>query len=283
MANAKLAYQLFQERHSGARWEALAAQGAKVQRPLWASTSTKNPEYSDTLYVDELVGPRHRQHPGARLDRGAARPRRPPARHRGAGRRWGPGGDRRAGRAGVDYDDLTRPSSGRASTPSPAPTRTSSPPSTSARKRSRSVVPAPTRDLASACTWIAAPRLSRRRHRRLGHRRRAGPLPTTPSSPPTAWPRARWSWSTTTGRPRSTTRCRPASRSREARPPTPPPASPPSAAVPHSSARSATTPSARSSSTTCAPPASSTRPLRARPGRRRPGASSSSRPMPSGR
>lgn len=57
VANAKLAYQLFRERHSGARWDALAAQGAKVQRPLWASTSTKNPEYSDTLYVDELVGP----------------------------------------------------------------------------------------------------------------------------------------------------------------------------------------------------------------------------------
>jgi transaldolase len=56
VANAKLAYQLFLERHSGARWEALAGQGAKVQRPLWASTSTKNPEYSDTLYVDELVG-----------------------------------------------------------------------------------------------------------------------------------------------------------------------------------------------------------------------------------
>jgi len=57
VANAKLAYQLFRERHSGARWEPLAARGAKVQRPLWASTSTKNPAYSDTLYVDELVGP----------------------------------------------------------------------------------------------------------------------------------------------------------------------------------------------------------------------------------
>ena len=56
VANAKLAYRLFRERHSGARWEALAAQGARVQRPLWAATSTKNPEYSDTLYVDELVG-----------------------------------------------------------------------------------------------------------------------------------------------------------------------------------------------------------------------------------
>ncbi|MCU1457346.1 MAG: transaldolase [Actinomycetia bacterium] len=57
VSNAKLAYQLFQERFSGDRWDALAAKGAKVQRPLWASTSTKNPEYSDTLYVDELIGP----------------------------------------------------------------------------------------------------------------------------------------------------------------------------------------------------------------------------------
>ncbi|MDQ1515328.1 MAG: transaldolase / glucose-6-phosphate isomerase [Actinomycetota bacterium] len=56
VANAKLAYQLFQERHSGARWDTLAAQGAKVQRPLWASTSTKNPDYPDTLYIDELIG-----------------------------------------------------------------------------------------------------------------------------------------------------------------------------------------------------------------------------------
>jgi len=57
VANAKLAYQLFKERHSGARWEALAAQGARVQRPLWASTSTKNPSYRDVLYVEELIGP----------------------------------------------------------------------------------------------------------------------------------------------------------------------------------------------------------------------------------
>ncbi|MDQ1566090.1 MAG: transaldolase, partial [Actinomycetota bacterium] len=57
VANAKLAYQLFKDRHSGARWEALAAQGARVQRPLWASTSTKNPAYSPTLYIDELIGP----------------------------------------------------------------------------------------------------------------------------------------------------------------------------------------------------------------------------------
>jgi transaldolase/glucose-6-phosphate isomerase len=56
VANAKLAYEQFQKRFSGQRWEALAAQGARLQRPLWASTSTKNPAYSPTLYVDELVG-----------------------------------------------------------------------------------------------------------------------------------------------------------------------------------------------------------------------------------
>lgn len=57
VANAQLAYRLFQERFSGPRWEALAARGARVQRPLWASTSTKNPAYRDVLYVEELIGP----------------------------------------------------------------------------------------------------------------------------------------------------------------------------------------------------------------------------------
>jgi transaldolase len=57
IANAQLAYQLFLERFSGERWQRLAAAGARVQRPLWASTSTKNPELPDTLYVDELIGP----------------------------------------------------------------------------------------------------------------------------------------------------------------------------------------------------------------------------------
>jgi len=57
VANAKLAYRLFEQRFSGSRWEALAAKGANVQRPLWASTSTKNPAYSDLLYVDTLIGP----------------------------------------------------------------------------------------------------------------------------------------------------------------------------------------------------------------------------------
>ena len=57
VAQAKLAFKLFTETFSGPRWEALATRGARVQRPLWASTSTKNPEYPDTLYVDELIGP----------------------------------------------------------------------------------------------------------------------------------------------------------------------------------------------------------------------------------
>jgi transaldolase len=57
VANAKIAYESFQRIFSGPRWEALAAKGARVQRPLWASTSTKNPDYPDTLYVDELIGP----------------------------------------------------------------------------------------------------------------------------------------------------------------------------------------------------------------------------------
>jgi transaldolase len=58
IANAKLAYQLFVDRFSTSRWKALEAKGARVQRPLWASTSTKNPEYRDVMYVEELIGPR---------------------------------------------------------------------------------------------------------------------------------------------------------------------------------------------------------------------------------
>jgi len=57
IANAKIAYQAFKRVFSGPRWEALEAKGANFQRPLWASTSTKNPEYPDTMYVSELVGP----------------------------------------------------------------------------------------------------------------------------------------------------------------------------------------------------------------------------------
>jgi transaldolase len=57
IANAKLAYRLFTNKFSGARWDALVKQGARVQRPLWASTSTKNPAYRDVMYVEDLIGP----------------------------------------------------------------------------------------------------------------------------------------------------------------------------------------------------------------------------------
>jgi transaldolase len=57
IAQGRLAYTNFLNAFSGPRWEVLAARGARVQRPLWASTGTKNPAYSDVLYVDELIGP----------------------------------------------------------------------------------------------------------------------------------------------------------------------------------------------------------------------------------
>ena len=57
IANARLAYQLYEQKFASDRWQALAAAGAKPQRPLWASTSTKDPNLRDTLYVEELVAP----------------------------------------------------------------------------------------------------------------------------------------------------------------------------------------------------------------------------------
>ena len=57
VANARIAYAQFKRRLASERWQALAAKGAQVMRPLWASTGVKNPAYPDTLYVDELVGP----------------------------------------------------------------------------------------------------------------------------------------------------------------------------------------------------------------------------------
>jgi transaldolase len=56
IANAKLAYEKFEQLFSGPRWEKLAKAGAQVQRPLWASTGTKNPKYSDVLYIETLIG-----------------------------------------------------------------------------------------------------------------------------------------------------------------------------------------------------------------------------------
>ena len=57
IAQAKIAYEMFEQTFSGDAWRSLAKLGAQVQRPLWASTSTKNPDYPDTMYVDELIGP----------------------------------------------------------------------------------------------------------------------------------------------------------------------------------------------------------------------------------
>ena len=79
IANAKIAYQDFKRTFASDRFSALAGKGARVQRPLWASTSTKNPEYSDVLYVETLVGPHTvNTMPDATLDafmdHGAARP-----------------------------------------------------------------------------------------------------------------------------------------------------------------------------------------------------------------
>ena len=57
IANARVAYQCYQSKFAGPEWERLRAHGANAQRPLWASTGTKNPAYSDVLYVSELIGP----------------------------------------------------------------------------------------------------------------------------------------------------------------------------------------------------------------------------------
>jgi len=106
IANARLAYRHYQEAFSGPRWEYLAGKGATPQRVLWASTSTKNPDYPDTLYVEELLGPdtvntmpeetikAYQDHgdPQIRLDSGLEDARRVFAELE---------------RVGVDYDDVT--------------------------------------------------------------------------------------------------------------------------------------------------------------------------------
>jgi transaldolase len=57
IANARLAYELFEKHFSSPRWNALASKGARLQRPLWASTSTKDPGYRDTMYIEDLIAP----------------------------------------------------------------------------------------------------------------------------------------------------------------------------------------------------------------------------------
>jgi transaldolase len=105
VANAKLAYAAFQEIFSGERWERLRAAGANVQRPLWGSTSTKNPDYPDTLYVDELIGPDTvNTMPDATIEaaRDHARPERTIDRDVDAAREL----MSELERAGVDLDDI---------------------------------------------------------------------------------------------------------------------------------------------------------------------------------
>jgi transaldolase len=106
VANARLAYQHYKQAFQGPRWEYLLAKGATPQRVLWASTSTKNPDYPDTLYVDELIGPdtvntMPEETIEAYQDHGRPEPR---LEH-------GLDGARKLldelARAGVDYDDLT--------------------------------------------------------------------------------------------------------------------------------------------------------------------------------
>ncbi len=107
VANAKLAYQRYQEIFSGPRWDELAAKGASTQRCLWASTSTKNPEYRDVMYVEELIGPETvntmpKETIEAFQDHGEVRP----TLEEGLDEARKLFDDLAA--AGVDYDDVTR-------------------------------------------------------------------------------------------------------------------------------------------------------------------------------
>ena len=105
VANAKIAYESFRRIFSGKRWERLSTAGAHLQRPLWGSTSTKNPDYPDTLYVDELIGPQTvNTMPDATI--AAARDHAKPARtvdYDVDGARWVLAKIREAG---VDLDDI---------------------------------------------------------------------------------------------------------------------------------------------------------------------------------
>lgn len=107
IANGRLAYEQYQRLFSGPRWDALAAAGARTQRCLWASTSTKDPAYPDTMYVDELVGPETvntmpEETIAASQDHGSPKPN--SVMHDVAGAH-ALIGELRA--AGVDYDDVT--------------------------------------------------------------------------------------------------------------------------------------------------------------------------------
>jgi len=85
IANAKLAYEYFKQAFAGERWAKLAAMGAKPQRLLWASTSTKNKSYPDTIYIDALIG-RDTVNTIPLETLSAFSRSRPPGRHSGGGR-----------------------------------------------------------------------------------------------------------------------------------------------------------------------------------------------------
>jgi len=106
IANAKLAYRRYREIFAGDRWEALAARGANPQYCLWASTSTKNPEYRDVLYVEELIGPDTVDTmPDETIEAFQDHGRVAPTLERG----WDQAEElfREIEAAGVDYDDVT--------------------------------------------------------------------------------------------------------------------------------------------------------------------------------
>src|SRR3954471_8318588 len=105
IANARIADESFLRIFSGERWERLKAKGANVQRPLWASTSTKNPSYPDTLYVDELIGPDTvNTMPDATID--AARDHATPARTVDKDVAGAHGIIEQVKAAGIDFDDI---------------------------------------------------------------------------------------------------------------------------------------------------------------------------------
>ena len=129
VAQAKLAYRLFREAHSGERWERLAANGARVQRPLWASTSTKNPLYPDTLYVDQLDRTRHGQHPAGDHHPTRSRTTAPWRARSTSTSRMPNTSCRRSQRRAWTWTTWVRRSRTRASQPSRSPSPTSSAPS----------------------------------------------------------------------------------------------------------------------------------------------------------
>jgi transaldolase len=106
IANAKLAYVAFEEIFSGEDWDFLESKGATKQRPLWASTSTKNPDYKDTIYVDNLIGPDTvNTMPGSTLEATMDHAEIRPTLKEGLedAKRL----PRELAEAGVDYDDIT--------------------------------------------------------------------------------------------------------------------------------------------------------------------------------